>query len=176
MKPEEGTMPETKGKRSRKASSTGWILASLAVSALAALAKRDQPYLVAFGEISMIASISLFALAWAGYLKKDKVRLFPRKADTVLGEAPTWKDRIPEAGSPPLPAAPWPDPSGPGGEAYQRLLEAESRLREKIQNADESRESGAPSAPWIRSSLWSAGLLLLLSVFLQYILPLFVWI
>ncbi len=167
--------PREEGKRALAHSVLVWILASLGASALASLVKKDIPYFAALGEISMSFSLILFALSWAGYLKKDGVRVFPRGAHPSPDRASTWADRVPVQGSPPLPQAPLPGSSGPESEDYRRLLDAEARLRERIRQSDEEGKSGDSGKEWIRAALSAAFFLLALALFLQYVAPLFAW-
>lgn len=131
---------------------------------------------VAFGDALLIEAGLCFALAWFAYLKKDGIRILPRKRGASASES--WKDRVPGVGEEPSPPSPMPSPEGPRGEEYERLAEAEEALRRKI--LGEVDDAGGsvgregrmtPSGGATANLLAAGGILLALALAFEYLVP-----
>jgi hypothetical protein len=151
----------------------GWLGAGVAVSALFALLVPDRHFLPAFADGLMIAGASLLAISWIMHLRLDGVRVLPPRAPKAPGSVSTWKDRMPEPGKAPPEPAPLPGPEGPESEAYLRLHEAESKLREKILGGDSVNDKN-DKAQARKNAIGIAlpgFILFVLSLVFQYIVP-----
>jgi len=155
--------------------SFGWLGAGVSISALFGLFMPDRHFPSAFADGLMIAGASLLGVAWLMHLRRDGVRVLPPRAQKAPGSVSTWRDRIPEPGKAPPEPAPLPGPEGPESEAYLRLDEAESRLRERILGSDlGSNKNDKIQAGKKSGSVAISGLVLFaFSLVLQYLLPSF---
>ena len=156
--------------------------AALVAAALAAALKRAASWSIAFGDALLVEAGLCLALAWFAYLKKDGLRLLPRKRGARSSES--WKDRVPGLDEEPPAPLPMPGPEGPQGEDYERLAAAEEALRRKILDgagsssgagdagdmADAGRQA-APSGSAAASFLATGGILLALALLFEYLVP-----
>lgn len=114
----------------------------LGVAALAAALGDAASWSVAFGDALLVEAGICLALAWFAYLRKDGVRIAPRKREAAASAS--WKERVPGIGEVPPPPMPMPSPEGPQGADYERLAAAEESLRRKILGeSDDAEEAGA---------------------------------
>ncbi len=145
--------------------SIGWLLAGISVSALFGVFMPDRRFLPGFADGLMVAGASLLAIAWLLHLRADGLWIVPRRSK---------EERLPEPGNAPTPIPPLPGADGPGSEAYKKLEEAERKLRERIAGADSGSET--ESRDLARKSSFrivvSGGTLFVLSLVLQYLVPL----
>ncbi len=145
-----------------------------------ALFRKADSFILTLGDAFIVEALVCFGLAWIGYLKKDGVRVFPPKKNEQ-GERPeSWKDRIPQLGQEPPSPSPIPGPAGPGSAEYNRLVEAEDKLRRRILGADENPDitvsgQGGRIHPLGSSQalLLAGAVLLLLGIVFEYALPAF---
>jgi hypothetical protein len=154
--------------------------ALIAISLLFGFLRREERFSLAFGDALLFAAVSLYALAWLGYLKRDGVKfLSPRKsnAGAAKNSAESWKDRVPALGEPPSAPLPLPGDTGPNSPEYARLAEAETNLRkrilgEKAENSSERSPAKAPGRSFSRDAFIAGSLLLALALFFEYFVPL----
>ena len=140
--------------------------AAVGIAALATALRRGSSWSVAFGDALLVEAGLCFALAWFAYLKKDGIRIAPRKRGAASPES--WKDRVPGLGEAPSPPMPMPGPEGPQGEDYERLAAAEEALRRKILGEDRQAPAKGDA---ISSFIASGGVLLVLALLFEYAIP-----
>lgn len=153
-----------------------WLAIAGGASVVAALttAFRETPaWSVAFGDALLVEAGLSFTLAWFAYLKKDGIRIAPRRRGAAGPES--WKDRVPGLGDAPSPPMPMPGPEGPQGKDYERLAAAEEALRRKILGEpgdapDKDRHTlrGGGAAA---SLIAAGGVLLVLALLFEYAIP-----
>ncbi|MCE1196100.1 hypothetical protein LWX53_06340 [bacterium] len=156
--------------------------AALVAAALAAALGGAASWSIAFGDALLVEAGLCFALAWFAYLKKDGLRILPRRRGARSSES--WKDRVPGLDEAPAPPLPMPGPEGPRGEEYERLASAEKALRRKILGGDgdgvDGGEAGGaadegrraePKGGAAASFLAAGGILLVLALLFEYLIP-----
>jgi len=153
-------------------------LFAIAIGNVSALLRRETGFFIALGDALVIESLVLLGLAWVGYLKKDGIRIWPKKS-TATGMAESWKDRVPALGEAPFPPPPLPGDEGPDSPEYQRLAMAEASLRKRIIGGDgksggenDEGEAGDRRTPaYVRSAALAGSVILVLGLFFEYIAP-----
>lgn len=157
-------------------------LASAAIGAAALVAAfgRAANWSIAFGDTLLVEAGLSFALSWFAYLKKDGVRIAPRKRGTAK-PVESWRDRVSGMGEEPFPPLPMPGREGPRGEEYERLAAAEEALRRKIlgDSGDADGVGGAankgqravPGGGATMNFLAAGGMLLALALIFEYVVP-----
>ena len=153
-----------------------WIALAGGATGVAALttAFRGAPnWSVAFGDALLVEAGLCFTLAWFAYLKRDGIRIAPRKRGAAAPES--WKDRVPGLGKDPAPPMPMPGPEGPQGEDYERLAAAEEALRRKILgdtgDAPDKYRRASPGGAATASFIAAGGALLVLALLFEYAIP-----
>ncbi len=154
--------------------------AAIAAAALFAAFRRATSWSIAFGDTLLIEAGLSFALSWFAYLKRDGIRIAPRRRGAAR-PAESWKDRVPGMDEEPSSPLPMPGREGPQGEAYERLAAAEEALRRKILgDGGDANGSGAaadksqratPGGGATTNFLAAGGILLALALFFEYVAP-----
>lgn len=154
--------------------------AAIAAAALLAAFGRSTSWSIAFGDTLLVEAGLSFALSWFAYLKRDGIRIAPRRRGAAK-PAESWKDRVPGMDEEPSSPLPMPGREGPQGEAYERLASAEEALRRKILgDGDDANGAGAaadkgpramPGGGAMMNFLVAGGILLVLALFFEYVAP-----
>lgn len=157
--------------------------AAIAAAALLSAFGRTTNWSVAFGDTLLVEAGLSFALSWFAYLKRDGVRIAPRRRGSAK-PAESWKDRVPGMDEEPSSPLPMPGREGPQGEAYERLAAAEEALRRKILggpgesgdangagDAAGKRPRAMPGGGAAMNFLAAGGILLALALFFEYVAP-----
>ena len=176
-----GTQPSTSRKNSGSRGLPLFLILTLlacAIGTVSALLRRETGFSIALGDALVIESLVLLGLAWVGYLKKDGIRIWPKKS-TVASMAESWKDRVPALGEAPIPPPPLPGDDGPDSPEYQRLAAAETSLRKRIIGGDsesgrgnDEGDAGDRRTPaYVRSAALAGSILLVLGLCFEYIVP-----
>jgi len=147
-----------------------------AAGIVVACLKRSASFSIAFGDTLMIGAFAMFGLSWVGYLKKDGIRFIPPRKSSDARPPESWTDRVPSLGEAPSPPPPIPGADGPDSENYQRLTEAENRLREKILGrgveGDEKATSSSKNQGFAKSGAAAGLMLMILALCFEYLIPL----
>jgi len=123
------------------------LLGICAIGALIfALVKKSDSFFIALGDAFIVEALFCFALAWVGYLKKDGIRILPPKKNGNAEKPESWKDRVPRMDQEPPSFSPLPGPEGPGSAEYNKLVEAEAKLRHRILYGENSVEGATSEA------------------------------
>lgn len=153
--------------------------AAIGAAALVAAFGKDASRSIAFGDTLLVEAGLSFALSWFAYLKKDGVRIAPRKR-VAAKHVESWRDRVSGMGEEPFPPLPMPGREGPRGEEYERLAAAEEALRRKIlgDSGDADGGGGAhkgrrvvPGGGATMDFLAAGGILLVLALIFEYVAP-----
>lgn len=150
--------------------------AALVVAVLALSLGRSSNWSVALGDTLLVEAGLFFVLAWFTYLKKDGLRILPKKRGAAIPSS--WGDRVPNLDETPSPTMPMPGPEGPQGEEYRRLAAAEEALRRRIigegdgsvEMIDKERNARGNSGVTI-DFLAAGGFSLALALLFEYLVP-----
>jgi hypothetical protein len=169
--------------------------AGLGVAALATALGGAASWSIALGDTLLVEAGLCLALAWFAYLRKDGVRIAPRRRGAAASSS--WRDRVPGMDETPSPPMPMPGPEGPRGADYERLAAAEESLRRKIlgdaDGTDGTGEAGAANGTFSEAAgksiaagggwrfnakrgatasfLAAGGILLVLALLFEYAVP-----
>lgn len=149
------------------------ICGGIAAGLLFAAFQQESSFRLAFSNAVLLVSFLLFGVSWILYLKKDGVRFFQPRRKNPLNQSTSWLDRTGVPGEVPQAPSPIPDTSGPDSEAYQKLSEAEQKLRMRLLglNGQENEPNQAvKTSASLKNSLIAGIFLLLTGLALQYLL------